>query len=671
MSAKANTQLQHLLAGARQHLQKGHADLALPLLKQARGIAPQSDDVLTALGGTYMSLNDFENAEEVLQKAIAINPTSAAHQSLGAIAIIQKKYKVAVEHFSKLAAANERDYEAWQNLGHAFFLDGRIIHALLVFLKIAKEVPDSLAFKSRVTSILKEFVPPKYEQVYRDAVMLCLGDERLTQDDVNLPYTQILKLSPHHPLITAGIKSSSYDSYKKIIETVSLTELGDDFLLGGLTAFIIRDDLIERSLIQLRRYLLEMYLESPKKLQSHIPFLIAQAMQAHLNEYVYEEDASETAAIQALEANLANTSGWSPENTVRFLLLAAYRPVIDTPAVSGFITDAEILAVKNPALSHLLLETVTDIREERALKKEIPSLGASTDEVSQLVRAMYEQNPYPRWRTALSLEGTTNPALNLAALKEKADGKPLEMLIAGCGTGMHIVQTSANFKGANITAIDLSFSSLAYAKRKCTERGLTNVTFLQADILDLGKLEKKFDVVECVGVLHHMKDPMAGWRVLESLLKPGGYMRIGLYSELARKSVVDTRAFIAENSYPSTLEGIRACRKAIKALPNDHPIRSILTTNDFYSTSLCRDLVFHVQEHRFTIPQIRACLAELHLEFKAFNIASPATAFDYWERNPTDRLFSNLDLWEAYERRFPSTFWGMYQFWCQKPVGAG
>ena len=37
---------------------------------------------------------------------------------------------------------------------------------------------------------------------------------------------------------------------------------------------------------------------------------------------------------------------------------------------------------------------------------------------------------------------------------------------------------------------------------------------MQADILDLHKLNKQFDIIESVGVLHHMNDPLLGWKIL-------------------------------------------------------------------------------------------------------------------------------------------------------------
>ena len=62
---------------------------------------------------------------------------------------------------------------------------------------------------------------------------------------------------------------------------------------------------------------------------------------------------------------------------------------------------------------------------------------------------------------------------------------------------------------------------------------------------------------ESVGVLHHLGDPLAGWRVLVDLLRPEGLMRIGLYSETARQDIISGRALIAEEGYTSSPEDIR------------------------------------------------------------------------------------------------------------------
>ena len=96
------------------------------------------------------------------------------------------------------------------------------------------------------------------------------------------------------------------------------------------------------------------------------------------------------------------------------------------------------------------------------------------------------------------------------------------ILIAGCGTGQHSLETAALFDSSQITAVDLSLASLAYAQRKTKELGITNIEYFQGDILKLDQQAQKFDVIESGGVLHHMDDPMAGWHVLTKLSNPGG-----------------------------------------------------------------------------------------------------------------------------------------------------
>ncbi len=81
---------------------------------------------------------------------------------------------------------------------------------------------------------------------------------------------------------------------------------------------------------------------------------------------------------------------------------------------------------------------------------------------------------------------------------------------------------------------------------------MTNIEYSQADILKLGDIERSFDIVESIGVLHHLADPFAGWRTLLTRLRPGGFMRLGFYSEIARRNVVKGRAFIAAHGYSST-----------------------------------------------------------------------------------------------------------------------
>ena len=76
---------------------------------------------------------------------------------------------------------------------------------------------------------------------------------------------------------------------------------------------------------------------------------------------------------------------------------------------------------------------------------------------------------------------------------------------------------------------------------------------------------------------------------------------------------------------------------------------------DFYVTSECRDLLFHVQEHRYGLLQLRGMLAALDLRFLGFLLA-PGVAVQYAQRHPADAAMTDLDAWSSVRGRVPRRF---------------
>ena len=226
------------------------------------------------------------------------------------------------------------------------------------------------------------------------------------------------------------------------------------------------------------------------------------------------------------------------------------------------------------------------------------------------------------------------------------DDSAPEALVAGCGTGSHSIITAQRFRGIRVLAIDLSLSSISYAKRKTQELGITNIEYAQADILKLGDIARTFDIIESVGVLHHLADPFAGWRTLLSLLRPGGFMGLGFYSELARRHVVKAREIIAARGYSSTPDDIRRFRQDLAVGDLGVELQRLSQFSDFFSTSECRDLLFHVQEHRLTLGQIESFLAEFGLHFIGFEL-DPRVLHQYRVRftdDPSGTQFAQLGI---------------------------
>jgi hypothetical protein len=92
---------------------------------------------------------------------------------------------------------------------------------------------------------------------------------------------------------------------------------------------------------------------------------------------------------------------------------------------------------------------------------------------------------------------------------------------------------------------------------------------------------------------------------------------------------------------------------------------AILSSPDFFSTSTCRDLLFHVHEHRMNLGEIGAFLDKNALSLLGFEI-DVNVLHAYRARFPDDQAATDLGRWQIFENENPDTFANMYQFWIQK-----
>jgi len=469
---------------------------------------------------------------------------------------------------------------------------------------------------------------------------------------------------------------------EQLFGSSGLAAAGDDELLRSLLeAAPVGHIHLEQFLTAARFALLERAAAasaSDAAAEPAIGFYCALARQCFINEYVFACGDDELRRAETLRDRLAAALASGDAIPVLWLLaVAAYFPLYSLPGAERLLERASSDSRSGPwseAVTGVLVQQVSEPRQEQQLQRAIPRLTEIEDTVSLLVQRQYEENPYPRWvrtvseRKPMAADQYFRKRFRGAPFRALRKSSDMEILVAGCGTGRHPIETAQKFTGARLLAVDLSLASLAYAQRKTCEVGSTNVDYAQADILRLGSIGRTFDIIDACGVLHHMADPMAGWGVLLSLLRPGGLMRLGLYSELARADVVAARRFIAERGYSPCAQDIRRCRQELLALRDGTPCKNVLRFSDFSSTSGCRDLLFHVQEHRFTLPAIKAFLRENNLEFLGFDLA-PGMAEAFRKSFP-EGSFTDLDLWHIFETENPAIFTGMYQFWIQK-IGVG
>jgi len=438
----------------------------------------------------------------------------------------------------------------------------------------------------------------------------------------------------------------------------------DPLLLTILQSTPVREFMLERVLTALRAALLDTAAAGAPVDDATLAFCCALAEQCFINEYVFANTPAEDERVEQIKSKLRDAMrGRVTISPLQLAAIAMYAPLHTLPDAQALL-DSKWPRAVNGVVTQQLREPM----QERALRDSIPRLTAVDDDVSRRVRQQYEENPYPRWVkiadnvVPVAIDYYLRDMFPVAAFAPLAKTEALDMLVVGCGTGWHALGLARQFQGAKMLAVDLSLSSLAYAKRKTPAALAARVDYAQADILKLGAIERTFDIVDASGVLHHLADPSEGWRILLARVRPGGLMHIGLYSEIGRRDVVAARAFIAERGYGTSAAEIRRARQDLLATP----LRSLARFNDFFSLSECRDMLFHVQESRTSIPAIKAFLAEHGLKFIGFEFDQATLQRLRALFNESGWSMSDLDRWHALETKYPDTFTGMYQFWLQK-----
>jgi 2-polyprenyl-3-methyl-5-hydroxy-6-metoxy-1,4-benzoquinol methylase len=434
----------------------------------------------------------------------------------------------------------------------------------------------------------------------------------------------------------------------------------DPLLIGLLQSTPVRDIAIERVLTSLRAALLADAAAGEPVSDTVLAFCCALAKQCFINEYVFATTPAEEAQIAQLKAALDARVVVAP---MRLAALAMYAPLHELPGAQTLLDSTWPSAVDD-----VLTQQLREPMQERELREQIPRLTPIEDEVSRRVREQYEQNPYPRWvHVAGEIEPTPidRHLRNLfpsSAFAPLGKNEALDVLVAGCGTGWQAIGITQQLMGARVLAVDLSLSSLAYAKRKTPASLSARIDYAQADILKLAAVGRSFDVVDSTGVLHHMADPLQGWRILLSLVRPGGLMHLGFYSELARREIMAARAFVAAHGYGATPAEIRRFRQDVMATP----LAGVSRFNDFFSLSECRDLLFHVQETRMTIPMLKAFIVEHGLRFIGFEFDQAVLRQLRARFADAGWSLTDLDRWHAVETQYPDTFANMYHLWVQK-----
>jgi Flp pilus assembly protein TadD/SAM-dependent methyltransferase len=610
------------------------------------------------------ALRDEGRSDEAIAQhlaAVKLWPQAPpAHNSLGLSLAKAGRHEEAIPHYNRAIALDPRFADACLNLAVSHAARDEAGPALTATMR-GLELRDTPEGRAMFVNLVSGLQQVGEDPTLRRLLTRALAEGWDTPSMLAPAARALVRHGPLAPSIERAVQAwPERLPEAEFFRPEGLARVDDPLLLALLEAAAVCDAEMEEFLAACRFALLEAA-ETGVNTAAFLPIACALARQCFINEYVYATGTHEEARAAKLRERLDNAIVSGSPAPLLIAAVAAYFPLHELAGA------AALMAKPWPAaMAELLNQQVREPIDAAAQRTAIPALTPIEDGVSRAVQAQYEQSPYPRWvrtgapRRYADLDTFLRETFPLAPHPEPHGSGTPDILIAGCGTGQHAIATAQQFEGAPVLAIDLSRASLAYAAMKTRPLGLP-IEYAQADIMRLGSLERRFDLIESSGVLHHLADAYAGWRVLLSLLRPGGCMRIALYSETARRGVVAARTLIAQSGYGSTPAEIRRFRRDLMQR-DDETARNIMCFNDFYTTSECRDLLFHVQEHRMTLPAVKQFLAEQKLQFIGFEI-DRGTARTYTARFPADAAMTDLNQWHIFEQDNPDTFAAMYRFW--------
>ena len=631
-------------------------------LEKAIEIDPKYFDAYINLGLLNKDLNNYSDAEKYYLKAIEINSKSAvAHLNLGACYQENKELEKAISH-TKLAIKLDSKLENCHlNLATIYNQKGEYKQSLLhVKQELLINATSDLSYQL-LSELMRKLEPSEITDLEnREFIKNILNCKDISHREL---FGNINRLIPNKILEKLSISEFELLENKEFNIIVK-----DKELVKALSLLMFCSPLWEKVLINIRKNILLNYSDHKEINKNILDFTIALGSQCFLNEYAYYISKEEDYKLQEIKESIQNKKN----KDYKIALISCYQSL---SSLKNKIISLNNYKSKIKDINNLIHLQLGEIIIEKSISTKIKKLGAISDSVSMEVKKQYEINPYPRWRynsytkenkihflSVISSEIYPN---KIESSQINLSTKKINVLIAGCGTGIQVIEAS-RYSNCEITAIDLSNSSISYAKRKVDEYGITNVNFIEMDLLELSQLNQRFDLVECSGVLHHMKDPTKGLSNLVDCLEPNGFLKLGLYSHYARQEILKARKLIKEKNIKPSLHEIRIFRHNVLN-GNIKKLYEITNWSDFYSTSMCRDLCFHSQEKCYSLIEIKNMLETVSLEFLGFTLSKDIKD-KYQSKNKDSDSLKDLNLWDKFEKSNPKSFREMYQFWTRKSV---
>jgi SAM-dependent methyltransferase len=257
-----------------------------------------------------------------------------------------------------------------------------------------------------------------------------------------------------------------------------------------------------------------------------------------------------------------------------------------------------------------------------------------SDAATPVVSAFYDRFPYPgdplqdgpppgyNWRWCLrSVEAAVH-----GQVRPKENGqRPSRLLDAGCGTGVSTDYLCHLNPGAEVLAVDISAGALEVARERLRRSGgagqVASLRQEQRSLLDLAG-EGPFDYINSVGVLHHLRDPLAGLQALAGLLADDGLLHLFLYADGGRWEIHRCQRALELLAVGNGAEGLRLGRELFEVLPETNRLRRHHAQRwalDTVAEANFADMYLHPQETSYNLTGLMALIEAAGLHFAGFS----------------------------------------------------
>jgi 2-polyprenyl-3-methyl-5-hydroxy-6-metoxy-1,4-benzoquinol methylase len=157
--------------------------------------------------------------------------------------------------------------------------------------------------------------------------------------------------------------------------------------------------------------------------------------------------------------------------------------------------------------------------------------------IGQAVQQFYNKTPFPDYELERfnQKEDLLIAAYPFARILDRSIPTGASVIDVGAGTGQ--LSAFLSVRRECVWGIDFSDGSLHKAHQLKEKLKLDTWHLKKVDLLDIEQIEAigfQFDYVLCLGVLHHTANAYQGFKNILKLLKPNGYIAIGLYNTFGR-----------------------------------------------------------------------------------------------------------------------------------------